>query len=167
MRTQWTRYTGCEVFNPHGNGQGIYLSRHANNRFPYFARYALLRSQVAMFFGYTNYLKDVGVWGCEVSIDIRYLPSLRLGIALPERWNPLWWKLNPSVKVRPRRWISYRREPRWGYVAVRVGWFAISFDLSKRLNAWINHRQWKKQEEDMEAFFKAHPEQCSHEEQEI
>lgn len=154
---KWTRhYSGLDFWNPRGNGSGWYAHRDSKTKHLKFLRWSRRGFNACMFFGYLNHLRMMNFnWGWEFSLSVRRL-QVQVGIALPEAWNPLNWKLNPNVRVRPRRWLSTQRSGQ--KCAIRLGWLCLGCEMPKQLAALLDDREWKKRQAADEAWFAEHPE---------
>lgn len=100
MKTKWVaHYTGSETWNPSGNGNGWYVTRSMDDKRITFIRWSRRGVYLCIWKGYMNFLRMQNFnWGMEITATV-YKFRLSVGVAMPERFNPLWWRLNPNSKV--------------------------------------------------------------------
>ena len=163
MKWQY-HYTGIEIWNPAGNGEGWYVQRDATehshrvtfirysrNFFQYAPHKWVFRIFVVLFLGYLNHLKTSGGnWGFELATN-----NIRIGLALPEHWSGFH-RRNPSVKIPPRKFFAFWRDSR--NVAFRMGWLLFGCTSPKfirRMFDRIDQKRWEAEAAAYEAYLKA------------
>jgi hypothetical protein len=134
-----------------------YAQRDRGSKRLKFLRWSTRGFNACMFFGYLNHLRMADFnWGWEFSLTIKRF-NAQVGIALPNGWNPLYWKLNPHMTVGSRRWWRVQRSGK--NFAVRMGWLCLGCELPERLFRWLDQREFDRQEALMEAWAAQHPEE--------
>jgi hypothetical protein len=142
-------YTGIEIWNPSGTGEGWYVQRDRHNKRITFIRYSRRMFGFVLFKGWLNYLKEMGGYGFEFATLRR---NFGFGLSLPHHW----W--NPSLKRSSwRRFFQGYRKNR--VVCARVWWFCLTFSIPRFLADWLQKRKMDNIEKEMNEFYRLHPEE--------